>query len=177
MSNVSTNVKSAVSSTGQGLWTRMPLWAKGLVVVGGGYLIYKFAKNTVGKTRLNPETRDAAQELDGWNKDFIEDSAQAEPTISSAGLKSMANTIHTAMDGYGTDEDAIMSQFYKVKNNADYSGLNVAWGKREISSGKWNPEPNLKNATLAQAVASEMSNYWRNKINSHLSKKGVKHRL
>lgn len=170
-------VKKAVSSTGQGIWTRMPIWAKGLVVVGGAYVAYKVGKGLLGKTRLDPETRDSSQELDGWNDQFIKDNASQKATLSNAELKAMANSIFRAMDGYGTDEDSILSTIKKIKNNADWSGLNAAWGKRTISSGTWNPAPNLSNATLAEAITDELSQYWKDEFNKHLSKVGVKYRV
>lgn len=170
-------VKSAVSSTSGSIWANLPLWAKGLIIVGGGYVAYKIGGRLLSQTRLDPKTRDSSQALDGWNKQFLKDSANAKPTKSEGELKDMANTIFRAMDGWGTDEDAILSTFKKIKNNADFSGLQAAWGKRTIDSGKWNPAPNLYNATLAEAVTDEMSDYWRNEVNKHLGKVGVTHRL
>jgi len=169
-------IKSAVTTTGQGLWTRMPLWAKGIIVVGGVYVAYKLGKNLLSKTRFDPITRDSSQELDGWNNQYIRDNAQNKATLSPAEMKAIANSIFRAMDGYGTDEDSIISDVKKCKNNADWSGVNAAWGKRTISSGNWNPAPNLSNATLSEAITDEMSQYWKDEMNKHLSKVGITYR-
>jgi hypothetical protein len=170
-------IKKSVTETGSGIWGAMPLWAKGLVIGGGIFIAYKITKNLLGNTRLNEGTRDSKQEEDGWNQEFVRDAISAKPTLTNTQLKSYANTIHTAMDGYGTDEYAIVGVLKNIKNNADFSGLNAAWGRREISSGTFNPEPNLKNATLAEAMTHELSRYWIDMVNKGLSKNGVKYKF
>ena len=123
-------------------WAAIPVWGKGLLLVGLGYGIYRLAKGAIGGSKLGPG-RDTAQEVDGWNQTFIKDSKTAAPT----------------------------------KVNADYSGVNSAWGRRTISSGRLNPEPDLKNATLIQAIQSEMSGNEKTQINKILAKAGVKYRV
>lgn len=154
-----------------------PSIIKGVVILIGVVVVYKVAKNLIEKTKLDPTTRDSSQEQEGWNQSFIVDANVAKPTLTNTQLKSFANTIFRAMDGYGTDEDAIVGVFKNIKNNADFSGLNTAWGKREISSGRFNPAPNLTNATLAEAMTDELSRYWIDLINKDLSKKNIKYQF
>ena len=169
-------IGQGMKDTGTGIWTRMPLWAKGIVIVGGVYVAFKFGKKILENTRFDPVTRDSSQELDGWNNQFIKDNAQNKATLSPAEMKGIANSIFRAMDGYGTDEDSILSDVKKCKNNADWSGVNAAWGKRNISSGNFNPSPDLKNATLSEAITDELSQYWKDEMNKHFSKVKVTYR-
>lgn len=166
-----------MTTTTTNIWSQLPLIAKGVIILGGGFLAYRVVKNLIEKTKLDPTTRDSSQEQEGWNQSFIIDANVAKPSLTNTQLKSFANTIFRAMDGYGTDEDAIVAVFKNIKNNADFSGLNTAWGKREISSGRFNPSPNLKNATLAEAMTDELSRYWLDLINKDLSKKNIKYQF
>lgn len=158
-------------------WSAIPMPVKGILFLAVGYGIYKLVKGGFKGSRLSGPGRDTQQEVDGWNQSFIRDNAQQKATMSGAQMKAAANAIFTAMDGWGTDDPGVINQFKKVKNNADYSGLSAAWGRRTISSGRFNPEPNLANATLIQALASEMDGGEKGDINKILSKAGVKYRI
>jgi hypothetical protein len=81
-----------------------------------------------------------------------------------------------AMDGYGTDENAIISVFYSLKNNADFLALIAAFGTREISSGSWNPEANF-NGTLTAALVSELDISEIITLNNILKAKKITYRI
>ena len=156
-------------------FTGLPTWAKGVVavvVVGGiGYLVYKLIK-VGGGVKENKTER---QEDNSWNKelDQLNSNESTKMTLSKAQLLSMANKIHAAMDGYGTDEEAIIKAFRILKNNADFAGLQSAYGVQEISSGRFNPEPNFTGNLIA-ALSTELSDYWITKINAILKAKRIK---
>lgn len=179
--SVGKNVGSQVGGAAKGFanqgFAAIPVWVKGILLLGVGYGIYKFAKGAIAKSRLSEEGRDTAQEVDGWNQAFVQDSKDKPATMNGGQMKAAANAIFTAMDGYGTDEDTIYNQMFKIKNNADYSGMSAAFGRRTISSGRFNPEPNLPNATLIQAISSECGYTEKSNINKILSKAGVKYRV
>lgn len=94
------------------------------------------------------------------------------PTISSAQAYTYANSLHTAMDGYGTDWASIKSVFEAVRNNADVISISSAYGIREVSSGQWNPEPNIK-GTLTQCLTSELDDSEKEEIKTILKGKGI----
>lgn len=156
----------------------LPSWAKGVVaiaVVGGiGYLLYK----TFSKVGDIKDDKGLREEKAGWEQEFdkLNSNPSTKATLSKSQLSSFANKIFTAMDGYQTDEDAVINTFYNLKNDADFAGLQAAWGIREISSGRFNPEPNFK-GNLISAIASEMNTSERSKINTILMKKGIKYRV
>jgi hypothetical protein len=129
-------IKNAVTTTGQGLWTRMPFWAKGIILVGGAYATYKIVKNVIEKTRLDSTTRDNKQEEDGWNNQYTKDNANKPATLTKAEMKQIANAIEFALDGYGTRDAELIRLFKRIKNNADFSGVNVAFGVRTIEAGR-----------------------------------------
>tara|TARA_R110001632_G_scaffold61998_4_gene149249 strand:+ start:17781 stop:18356 length:576 start_codon:yes stop_codon:yes gene_type:complete len=175
------NVGSAAGGAAKNIanqgWKAIPVPVKGVLLVAIAYWAYKFAAGAIAKSRLSAEGRDQAQEVDGWNQSFINDNSTAAATMNGAQMKAASNAIFTAMDGYGTDETTIYNQMSKVKNNADYSGLSLAWGRRTISSGRWNPAPDLKNATLIQAISDELGSGAKIKINKILSSAGVRYRV
>lgn len=143
-----------------------------IVLIGIGiYFAYKLAQNLIKTKPQREEIADASTELDKLNSQ-----SATRQTISKSQAESLATTLHTAMDGYGTDEDAILSIFYKLKNNADFLALQKAYRTREISSGAWNPEPNFK-GTMAPSLRSELSNDWIKKINNLLIKKKITYRV
>ena len=166
-----------LQNTTQGVFDRLPIWAKGIIVLGGAYVLYKVGKNLIGKTSLNENTRDVNQEIQGWSTQFQKDAKKAKPSLSLAGMKSIANSFFTAMDGYQTDEAAIYSGFRQMKNDADYSGVSAAFGKRTISSGYLNPVPNLSNASLIQALNDELDDDEKLTVNSILKKQGITYQI
>jgi hypothetical protein len=170
-------ITSAVTTTGQGLWTRMPLWAKGIIVVGGVYVTYKVAKNLIDKTRLDPNTRDNKQEEDGWNNQYSQDNASKPATLTKAEMKQIANAIEFALDGYGTRDAELIRLFKRMQNNADFSGVNVAFGVRTIEAGRgfgW--LAGHEKGTMTQVI-KEADDDTIIAINKHLKSKGIKYRL
>jgi len=163
-------IKRTASGVSQGL----PPMAKNLLafaavgaVIYVGYQLLSAPGKIKGNAGNKDELSDAQKELDKVNK---------TATLSASQAGGIANAIFAAMDGYGTDEDAIVYQLGKIKNNADFLLVQTKYGIRTISSGRFNPEPNYK-GNLAGSIGSECSSYWIKKINSALSKKGVTYKV
>lgn len=170
---MATNKEFAQKSFGQ-----LPGWAKGLLAVGVlagvGYAVYYFTKQ-LGSVK---EGKTEREEDRGWNSelDKLNSNDKTKATLSKAELSSLANKIHTAMDGWGTDEEAIVKSFRRLKNNADFAGLQAAYGVQKVSSGRFSTEPDFK-GNLISALSSELSDYWITKINQILKAKGIKFRV
>ena len=77
------------------------------------------------------------------------------PTYNETEYNSMADTLFTAMDGYSTDTNKIWGIMSKMKNDLDIHNLILAYGTRELSTGRLNPVPNVKQG-LASAFADEL---------------------
>lgn len=156
----------------------LPPWAKGAIavaIVGGiGYLIYK----TVKLPGQIQEDKSKREEDKGWNQEFdkLNSNPATKATLTKAQMSSIANKIHTAMDGYGTDELGIVAAFKQIKNNADFAGVQAAYGIKTVSSGRLNPEPDFRGPMIA-ALTSELSQYWKDLINKSLTNKKIKYQV
>ena len=132
-----------------------------------GYKLIKAPQSILNQGGNREEDRDVDKELDRTPE---------KPTLSPSQASVIANAIFTAMDGYGTDEDGIVNQMKKIKNNADFLLVQQKFGTRTISSGRFNPEPNYK-GRLTGALGSELSSYWTKLINKNLTSKGVTYQV
>tara|TARA_R110000868_G_scaffold120986_1_gene321016 strand:- start:6967 stop:7476 length:510 start_codon:yes stop_codon:yes gene_type:complete len=166
-----------IQNTTQGVFDRLPIWAKGIIVLGGAYLLYKIGKDLIGNTRLDPNTRDNKQEEDGWNSEYVKDNSAKKATLSKAQMKQIANAIEFALDGYGTRDADLKRLFNNIKNNADFSGVNAAFGIRTIEAGRgtgW--LSGNEKGTLTQVI-KEADDSTITYINKHLQSKGIKYRI
>lgn len=171
-------IGSEISSTTGGVWTRLPFWAKGIIVVGGGYLAYKGIKNAISKTKLDENTRDDKQEEEGWYTSSQQDAASKKPTLTKTQMKSIANKIEAALDGYGT-RDIILKNIFKdsIKNNADFSGVNAAFGIRTIEAGRGTGWLSGHERGTLTKVIQEADNATINYINNLMKGRGIKYRI
>lgn len=182
VSSVKSGVRSAASRTkqyfstpGQPVGTgfnALPGLAKLIIVAGAAYAIYKLAKAPAKIKQgsgSRSEERAVNQEFDQLNSN-----PNTKATLTKSQMDQYANQLFQAMDGYGTTEETILSVFKKVKNDADVLGIVKSYGIREVSSGRFNPEPNLK-GTLAEALTSELSSSWLETINKTLKAKKIKY--
>ena len=155
----------------------LPTWAQGviaLVVVGGigviGYNIYKTIQKKQGQ-------KDQKQELDNANQTVIDlTKAGQKPSLDSFKLAQLANQIHSALNGYGTDENSVYRAFLQVKNDLDVVNLTKAYGIRKLSSGNWNPTKDFE-GTLGQSLTEELDPKEMAALNLILAKKGIKYRF
>lgn len=97
-----------------------------------------------------------------------------KPTLSPEAINNIVKNLVKAMDGYGTDEEAIFAQFRRLKNNLDYQALKKAFGTRKISSGYYFNETTGNLSTL---LRSELSSSDIAKINNILKSKGISERV
>lgn len=137
------------------------------IVVAAAYLLYKiFSK----KSLPNPNG--------GGNGGIVVPEPNlggtvgTAPTMTIAKFKEIADKIFNAFDGYGTDAKTINNQFALLKNNDDVMSLIVAYGVREVSSGKYNPLPDFT-GNLPEALADELSQSEISDLNSILVKGGI----
>lgn len=160
-----------IFTRGEGL----PGWGKAIIFIGGGavvvlvgFKIYKGVTNRMKNAGNLHEKKDVKNALDELNDKGI------KPTMQAVQYSSAADKIHTAMDGYGTDESTIYDAFAKMVNDADILSLMNAYGIRTVSSGKLNSEPDFK-GTLAGAISNELDAAERKVLNDKLAKKGIKY--
>lgn len=152
----------------------LPDWAKGViavtVVAGIGYGIYK-----VSKFKAKTKTQEGAKDQVKTETTELAQSQKTKPaTLTKSQAESIANACHVAMDGFGTDEDQLVAQLKKIKNNSDFLLVSTSYGVKTVSSGHLNPEPDFV-GTLSGALHNELKQSWLDKINKDLKTKGIKY--
>lgn len=152
-------------------FSSMPGWAKGVVAIGilagVGFVAYKIIKGI--KDQKNQ--KGSRKEDNAVNNDLDKlITAGNGPTMSQSQIIGFANQLFQSMEGYGTNEESIISIFNKVKNDADVLGIIKSYGIKELSSGRFNPEPNLK-GTLREHLSSELSQFWMDALNKVMTNK------
>lgn len=155
-------------------YSDLPTWAKGILWVGGavvavGIIItiknyIKKAKDTASAKETLKDATDRLQELQRQG---------IRPTASDVQYKTWADSIHSAMNGYGSDEEAIFNVMRNMKNEADVIMLIRAFDVRTISSGRFNVEPDLTHA-LPAAMTSELSSGEIKEVNDILLARGIR---
>jgi hypothetical protein len=136
------------------------------IIIAASYLLYKiFSQKKIGNT--NTEGGGIVLPNPG-----LGGTIGAAPTLPEAKLKDIANKLYEAMDGYGTNNEAIKNQIALLKNNDDFMGLVAAYGIKELSSGKYNPIPNFI-GNLPEAIANELSQSQISELNSILIKNSI----
>jgi lipopolysaccharide biosynthesis protein len=149
---------------------------RGIVTIGGVIVLGIIA---VKVFRYFTGAQTADRQLDrNWNQeaDLLLTQEGKKPTITKAQAGAFAEKLHTAMDGYGTDEDSIINVFTHLKTDGDFAYVQAAYGIREVSSGKFNPEPNFK-GSLTGALANDLSNTYIKQINNILKSKKISYRI
>jgi hypothetical protein len=157
-------------------WSGIPTWGKTILFLGVGYLGYRVIKTAISNSRLDANTRDTKQEVDGWFKSYQEDSKANPPKMSVTMQKSLANKIHTAMDGYGTRDYDLKQAFKQIKTNADFSGVNAMYGTRTLQPGHgvgW--MISSFKGTMIQCIEDDVSSSTIDEINKGLKARGIKY--
>ena len=178
-----TQVGSSAITKGKDLTANLPVWAKGIIVVGVlfvGYKIYKTVAKTIGKSKLNEESRDSIQELDGWYTELTQanSNSSTKATLTPAAMKALANKIENCMDGYGTRDYDIKQAFKTIINNADFAGVAAAFGTRTIQAGRgtgWLSGD--ARGTMVQMLQEEADSSTIDAINKQLNANGIKYRV
>lgn len=137
------------------------------IVIAAAYLLYKIFNK---KSNVNPSYGGSGGVV--MPNPTLGGTIGSAPTMSEAKFKEIADKIFIAMDGYGTNTDAIINQFSLLKNNDDVMSLIAAYGIKDISSGKYNPIPDF-NGNLPEALANELSQTQISELNSILVKSGI----
>lgn len=114
----------------------LPGWAKGIIAVAvvtgiiyGGHLILKEIKKSKDQKGSKEEDEANKDELKTLNAD-----PKKKQTLSPAMALSVANALHAAMDGTGTDGSAITKNLLQLKNQADWLAVSAAYKIRTIKS-------------------------------------------
>jgi hypothetical protein len=129
-------------------------------VIVGGYIVYK--------------------SIQSYNKKKLQSGYPYSPDpdgdgviITTFNANKVANDIFDSMDGYGTDWDTIVSSFNKVKTDADFDALVVAFGTKTVNSGTGNIFVSNFTGDLIACLNDELDSSELEEINTILQKKGI----
>ncbi len=167
------------------VYTELPSWAKGVVVVGGlvvGYLavtsILKSIKAKKNKEESLAEVNNANSELNTQIK------TGKGPTIARSTAEVMANAIVSASNDCGTNEKQIYAQFDKVNNTADILLFVDVFGLRKKVRCPFTDDPresffsaNTPPMSLSAMINSELDATQIATINNKLASKGITYKF
>ncbi len=167
------------------VYTELPSWAKGVVVVGGlvvGYLavtsILKSIKAKKNKEESLAEVNNANSELNTQIK------TGKGPTIARSTAEVMANAIVSASNDCGTNEKQIYAQFDKVNNQADILLFVDVFGLRKKVRCPFTDDPresffsaNTPPMSLSAMINSELDATQIATINNKLASKGITYKF
>ena len=160
-------------------YKELPDWAQGVVIVGGGLIVWFGVANPIRKLIIKKldqekeqrETKAAGHELNKLKRQGV------SPTITKAQAESFSNTLRIAFSDCGTNEQAVYNVMEQMNNEADIYLLIDTYGIREYSGcGPWNVFAATQNVGLSSAISDEMP-VEMPIINAILAKKGIKFRF
>ena len=145
-----------------------------LVGLGVGiYVVFKVIKRTnqgqIDKPNTN-ETNAISLDLEQLNKN-----PYTRQKISNSQASAYANKIFACMNGAGTYENELVAVFYNLFNDADFLAVSKAFGTRTILSKVYFVDD--FRGTMTACIVDELDIDYIKKINSILSKKGIKRRV
>lgn len=161
-------------------YKELPVWAKGVVVIGAGSIAWfgiinplrKLIIKKLDQAKEAKESAAAGKELNNLKKQGI------VPTINKAQAESMSNQLRIAFNDCGTDEGAVYSVMSQMNNDADVYLLIDTYGIREYSGcGPWNVFSGSRNVGLSAAISDELDDMEKGIVNNILAQKGISFRF
>lgn len=170
----------ATENTTLGIWNGLPTWAKGAIVVGGAITAIVILRKSTNLLKQVVKEKPQRDEDKGWNKEFdnLNSNPATKATLSKAQMASIANKLETQMDGYGTRDTQMKTTFKQIKNNADFAGVQAAFGIRTIEAGRgigWLAGDFRGN--LVSCIQEEADIATQTAINKYLQSKNIKYRV
>lgn len=151
------------------LWSGVPGWAKGiiliLIVLLIVWLVYKFYKQVGFKS----EEEKKAERDYRKDKDMLSEQGQ-KPTFTRTQYKGFADTIEGENKSWDTDEKKIYDIFRNMKNDLDIVLLSEAFGKRR-------PQFELIDRDLNGFLNADLNGSEIGEVNKILASKGIKYRF
>lgn len=112
----------------------VPPWAKGVIVVGGGLVLFLIGDsiwNAVKQAKQNAQNLKTAQ--DSVNT-LDQLASQGEtPSATDAQFQAWVNSLVTAMSGCSTNHSTLESIFSSLNNDADVYKLIAVFGSQQIT--------------------------------------------
>jgi hypothetical protein len=166
-------------------YTELPSWAKGIVIVGAGLVIYMVGNKVYKKLNPSQSNKDARNEQNLIDEE-IKNNAKKGIKQSYPDSQYIA-WVRNIVDAItGCDYSAILIWSYgfqkvydifdKLKNDTDYLLLEKNFGIRSISKG-FLCGGDYKNVSFSQAMSMQFNNVEIGLFNTRLKEKGISYRL
>lgn len=133
-----------------------------LVVIIMAYYIFHNVKAKANAIKNIAESKAEIQQIKS-DVEAHEDKGE-KPTMTFADYQAEANKLYNAMNGFGTDDDAVEEVFNSIQNNVDFLKLKAAFGTREGS-------------TWQQWLDGDLNQAEKDAINQSLDAKGIIYKI
>jgi hypothetical protein len=170
------------------VYTELPTWAKGIVVVGGMVAGYLIVTSIIGSVKGANDKAKQERELNTADADLKnQNQAGVVQTLSNSSLEAMSSGVVEASNDCGTNEDIIVAQFDNLQNEADMLAFIKVFGLRQKMRCPFTSDTRestwcaygclTKPMSLSAMIYSELSQGWVDTLNKKLGQKGIKYRF
>jgi hypothetical protein len=167
------------------VYTELPSWAKGVVVVGGLVVGYLAVTSILRAIKAKKTEAESKAEISQANTELNTQIKSGNgPTIQRSQAEVMANAIVAASNDCGTDEKQIYAQFDKVKNQADILLFVEVFGLRKKVRCPFSDDPresffssDTPPMSLSAMINSELDTTEIQTLNNKLATKGIKYKF
>jgi hypothetical protein len=167
------------------VYTELPSWAKGVVVVGGLVVCYLAVTSILKAIKAKKTEAESKAEISQANTELNTQIKLGNgPTIQRSQAEVMANAIVAASNDCGTDEKQIYAQFDKVKNQADILLFVDVFGLRKKVRCPFSDDPresffssDTPPMSLSAMINSELDTTEIQTLNNKLATKGIKYKF
>jgi len=167
------------------VYTELPSWAKGIVVVGGLVVGYLAVTSILRAIKAKKTEAESKAEISQANTELNTQIKSGNgPTIQRSQAEVMANAIVAASNDCGTDEKQIYAQFDKVKNQADILLFVDVFGLRKKVRCPFSDDPresffssDTPPMSLSAMINSELDTTEIQTLNNKLATKGIKYKF
>jgi len=167
------------------VYTELPSWAKGVVVVGGLVVGYLAVTSILKSIKAKKTKEESLAEVNNANTELNTQIQTGKgPTIARSTAEVMANAIVAAANDCGSDEQQMYAQFDKVKNQADILLFVDVFGLRKKVRCPFTDDPresffsaNTPPMSLSAMINSELDATQIATINNKLASKGITYKF
>jgi hypothetical protein len=167
------------------VYSELPSWAKGVVVVGGLTVTYLAVTSVLRKLKEAKNKKESLSEINASSSELQDEINKGKrPTLPKTTLEAMANAIVSASNDCGTDEKKIYAQFDKVANQADILSLVQTFGLRKKVRCPFSDDPresffsaDTPPMSLSSMLNSELDTTQMQTLNNKLASKGINYKF
>lgn len=142
---------------------KLPIWGQIAVLLVAVFVVYKLIKKVTTPAPPPPSPQPAGDDLQKLEQKGI------KPSFLNSQYSLWSEKLQYALNYFNTDEPAVYSIFNSLKNEADLLKLIQTFGTRKIEMFPFV----FQNATLSEAIQSQMDEDEITKVNGILAKKGI----